>query len=84
MVVLAGIAEVYAATGAPEQAHPLASLVIAHPISWHETKARAQRIQAATATELFELPSNPGCAHRSSNLWSVVEHLQESLAPRET
>src|SRR4029450_10161071 len=49
MVVLAGIAEVYAATGASEEAHQLASLVVAHPMSWHETKARAKRIQAAMA-----------------------------------
>ncbi len=83
MVVLAGIAEVYAATGAPEKAHPLASLVIAHPISWNETKARARRIQAATAEHLSS--SATQVVHtESGNLWSVVEQLQESLAPRET
>jgi tetratricopeptide (TPR) repeat protein len=82
MVVLTGIAEVYAATGAPEKAHPLASLVIAHPMSWHETKARAQRIQAATAERLSS--SATSVVHtESGNLWSVVEHLQESLARRE-
>jgi tetratricopeptide (TPR) repeat protein len=83
LVVLAGIAEVYAATGAPEQAHTLASLVIAHPMSWNETKARAQRIQAATAERLH--PSSTPILHtQSGKLWSVVEQLQESLAPRET
>jgi predicted ATPase/tetratricopeptide (TPR) repeat protein len=79
MVVLTGIAELYAATGAPEKAYPLAALVIGHPMSWHETRARAQRIQAAAA----EHPSfsASAVAHaESGNLWSVVEHLQESLA----
>jgi tetratricopeptide (TPR) repeat protein len=83
MVVLAGIAEVYAATGAPEKAHPLASLVIAHPMSWHETKARAQRIQAVTAEHL-STAATPVAHAGSGNIWSVVEHLQESLARRET
>ena len=83
MVVLAGIAEVYAATGAPEQAHPLAALVIAHPISWNETKARAQRVQAATAEQLRS-SATPLAHTESSTLWSVVEQLQESLAPRES
>jgi predicted ATPase/DNA-binding SARP family transcriptional activator len=82
MVVLTGIAEMYAATGAPEQAHPLASLVIAHPISWNETKARARRIQAATAEHLRSSAAlmaqpDPG------DLWPVVAQLQERLAPRE-
>jgi predicted ATPase/DNA-binding SARP family transcriptional activator len=82
MVVLTGIADVYAATGAPEQAHPLASLVVAHPMSWHETKARAQRIQAATAVRLNS--SAPAVVHTEpGTLWSVVEHLQVSLAPHE-
>jgi len=79
MVVLTGIAEVYAATGAPEQAHPLASLVIAHPMSWNETKARAQRIQAATAEHLSS-SATPGVYTESINLWAVVAQLQESLA----
>ena len=83
MVVLTGIAEVYAATGAPEKAHPLASLVVAHPMSWHETKAQAQRIQAATAEHLSS-PATPVVRTESGNLWSVVEHLQENLARRET
>ena len=83
MVVLTGIAEVSAATGAPEEAHLLASLVVAHPMSWHETKARAQRIQAATAEHLNSLA--PPVEHtESGTLWSVVEHLQESLATHET
>jgi predicted ATPase/tetratricopeptide (TPR) repeat protein len=83
MIVLTGIAEVYAATGAPEKAHPLASLVIAHPMSWNETKVRAQRILAATGEHLSS--SATLMVHtESSNLWSVVEQLQESLAPRET
>jgi predicted ATPase/tetratricopeptide (TPR) repeat protein len=83
MVVLTGIAEVYAATGAPERALPLASLVIAHPMSWHETKAQAQRIQAATAEHLGS-SATPAVHTGSGNLWSVVEHLQESLARRKT
>jgi tetratricopeptide (TPR) repeat protein len=82
MVVLTGIAEVYAATGAPGKAHPLASLVIAHPMSWHETKARAQQVLAATAEHLSS--SATAVMHtESGNLRSVVEHLQESLARRE-
>jgi tetratricopeptide (TPR) repeat protein len=83
MVVLTGIAEVYAATGAPEKALPLASLVIAHPMSWHETKARAQRIQVATA-EHPSSSASPVVHTESGNLWSMVEHLQESLARGET
>jgi tetratricopeptide (TPR) repeat protein len=83
MVVLTGIAEVYAVTGAPEKAHPLATLVIAHPMSWHETKARVQGIQAATAEQLSR-SATPVVQTESGNLWSVVEHLRESLARRET
>lgn len=82
MVVLAGIAEVHAAMGAPEQAHRLASLVVAHPMSWHETKARAQRIQAAAAEHLSS-PGPPVAHAEPDNLWSAVEHLQESLVRHE-
>jgi hypothetical protein len=82
MVVLTGIAEVSAATGAPEEAHLLASLVVAHPMSWHETKERAQRIQAATADHLNSSAS-PAEHTQSGTLWSVVEHLQERRAPHE-
>ena len=83
MVVLMGIAEVYAATGVPEKAHLLISLVIAHPMTWHETKARAQQIQAATAEHLSS-SATPVMHTESDNLWLVIEHLQERLAPRET
>jgi DNA-binding SARP family transcriptional activator/predicted ATPase len=83
MVVLTDIAEVYAATSAPEKAYPLASLVVAHPMSWHETKARAQQLRAATAEHLSS-SATPVVHTESGSLWSVVEHLQESFAPRET
>jgi predicted ATPase/DNA-binding SARP family transcriptional activator len=79
MVVFAGIAELYAAD-APEQAHPLASLVIAHPMSWHETRARAQLVQAATAEHLSG-PAATTTPMETGNLGSVIERLQESLAP---
>jgi hypothetical protein len=82
MVVLTSIAEMYAATGGPEKAHPLASLVIAHPMTWHETKARAQRVQAATAVQLSS-SATPVEHTEWGSLWSVVEHLQEHLAPHE-
>jgi hypothetical protein len=82
MVVLTGIAEMCTATGVPEQAYRLASLVMAHPMSWHETKAQAQRIQAATAEHLSS-SATPVVHTGSGALWSVVEHLQESLARRE-
>jgi len=79
MLVLTGIAELYEATGAPEQAYELASLVVTHPMSWHETKARARRTLAATehlvgpsAAQLA--PIEPG------DLWPMVEQLQASLA----
>jgi DNA-binding SARP family transcriptional activator/predicted ATPase len=82
MVVLAGIAEVYEATGAPEQAHPLAALVIAHPMTWHETKARAQRVHAATVE--YGSPRPTGAVNTApSDLWPAVEQLQASLVPRE-
>jgi tetratricopeptide (TPR) repeat protein len=83
MVVLTGIAEAYAATGMPEHAHSLASLVTAHPISWHETKAQAQRIQAAAAEHLSASASAVAYTEWS-DLRSVVERLQASLALRET
>jgi predicted ATPase/DNA-binding SARP family transcriptional activator len=81
MVVLASIAELFAASGAPESAHPLASLVVAHPMTWHETRAQAQRVQAATAERLGASAATV-MPLEAGNLWSVVEHLQESLAPR--
>jgi tetratricopeptide (TPR) repeat protein len=83
MVVITAIAEACAATGVPEQAHRLASLVVAHPMTWHETRAQARRVQAATAEHLG--PAAAPVAHAEpGDLWSVVEHLHASLARRES
>jgi predicted ATPase/DNA-binding SARP family transcriptional activator len=79
MLVLTGIAELHEATGAPEQAHALASLVIAYQISWHETKARARRILAATE-RLVSSSATPVVPIEPDNLWPMVERLQASLA----
>ena len=79
--VLTGIAELYAATGVPANAHALASLVIAHPMSWRETKARAQLIHVATAAHM-SASGAPMVDTEPRHFWTAVKQLQASLAPR--
>lgn len=79
MAVLTGIAELFAATGLRERAHTLAALVIAHPMSWHETKARAQRINAAAA-EQVSAPASAAAPDEWPELRSAVERLQARIA----
>jgi predicted ATPase len=79
MLLLTGIAELYEATGAPEQAYALASLVVMHPVTWHETKARAQRTRGAAEEHLTAL-STPVVPIETGDLVSLVEQLQASLA----
>jgi predicted ATPase/DNA-binding SARP family transcriptional activator len=79
LVALAGLSGFFAANGSLEQAVFLASLVVAHFASWRETSAQASGILSDLSghlpAETFSALQTQG---RTSELWSVVDHINIS------
>ncbi len=72
MDALVGLAIVLSETGAPEQAHELATLAIAHPATWRETVDAAQAVLAATRAALDPVAAAQAERRGRATPWEVA------------
>jgi DNA-binding SARP family transcriptional activator/predicted ATPase len=70
LFVLGAVAELLAATGYAARSAAVASHVRHHPVSWAETRSRAEALLEATGA----LPSEP-----EGDVWKVVASIQDGL-----
>ena len=76
LVVLAGVAELYAASGEPERARDLARLIVNHPVSWRETKERVRTIlESRPGSPLVERPVELREQAGTPDVWGEVDRL---------
>jgi hypothetical protein len=82
MVVLAGVAGLYAAIGDRERAVELGTLVVDHYAAWRETKAQAAAvIQAAAAVLPPDRLARSQERGRSRDIWETAAQLVRDLSP---
>lgn len=80
LVALAGVAELFAATGEAEQAWDLATLVVNHHVSWRETKEKVRAVLEGIKGPLpVESQVEFGEQDGTSNVWGEVDHLLSEL-----
>lgn len=80
LVALAGVAQLYAATGEAQPAWHLATLVVNHHVSWRETKEKARTVLEGIKGPLpVESQVEFGEQDGTSNVWGEVDHLLSEL-----